>query len=152
MKTIMIIVLILVCGTLGADSWLEVEWTFQFGWIPQGSMILYNSGKEGRKEMAEPFDATFIINAYLFKYFIIGGKVINLFNHHITDSIIPSFSPSGINYVFNIGFNPVENISIIYEHSCFHPIVPYFGEHGLSSMTDGSYNRLYIEIKNKIEF
>lgn len=154
MKYILIIVLIFIATFAGADtpSWLEVEWAFQLGWIPNGNVNFYQPNKS--IDLCEPFDTIFKIDAKLFDFILIGGKCINMFsNKGEPDVSCPiNFLPTGMNYIFNFGIEPIKGISINYEHSCFHPVMPYLPLRPGNPILDGFYDRIYFEIKGKLIF
>jgi hypothetical protein len=149
MKTIMIIALLLVAISASGE-WLDVDFGFQAGWIPKGAVYFYQP--DNRIQLDPSFDATFEINTHVFKYFIIGGKCITLFSFSPTDQNPAAFMPTGMNYLFNFGIEPFENIKIMYEHSCFHPVMPYFPKNHGYPQLDGSFDRIYFEIKMSFDF
>jgi hypothetical protein len=150
MKKIMfVIVLLLVSGFVQADSWLEVEWAFQFGWIPQGAINFYTPASQ-METVANSFDSQFKIDAILFKIMKIGGVCITYFNSSTTNII--TFVPTGMTYKVYIGIEPIKGISIYYEHECSHPVVAYYPMYQGSFNFDKYFDRIYIEIKSKISF
>jgi hypothetical protein len=150
MKKIMfVIVLLLVSGFVQAESWLSVEWAFQFGWIPYGNLSLFSTCSE---LVSEPFDIVFKIDAKIFNFVKIGGNTVSMFNR-IEYGVSPiDFMPTGISYLFYFGIEPIKGISINYEHSCSHPIIPYLSNtFGKAEITAG-YDRIYFEIKGNIDY
>jgi hypothetical protein len=63
-----------------------------------------------------------------------------------------NFYPSGITFLFNAGFYLFPGISLMYEHSCSHPIIPYLPWNSGISILDGGFDRVYLEIKGKINY
>lgn len=149
MKIIMVILMVLVCSMLGAQSWLEVEWTFQAGWIPYGNISLFSTCSE---LVSEPFDIIFKTDIRAFDFIKIGGNVTSMFNK-IEKGVSPvNFMPTGMKYLFYFGVEPIKGISIIYEHSCSHPIIPYLSNtFGIAEISAG-FDRVYFEIKSNVSF
>jgi len=148
MKTIMVIALLLVCFTASAD-WLSVDMAFQAGWIPNGNICFYQTNLF---IPFEPFDAVFNIDMHLFRFIRFGGQIIS--NFSLTNNGLSpiNFTPSGMTYLFFAGFEPVKGLSIIYEHSCSHPVAPYLSlSNGIDAL-DAGYDRVYLELKTHIEF
>jgi|GEM_PF-4101597 len=149
MKKIMVIALIMVASFAGADSWLSVEYGFQIGWVPNGGIAFY---QKNINIDAQPFNTTFDINAILFNFIRIGGKAIIDFSFSTTGKDILNFDPTGLTSLFFAGIEPVKGFSIVYEHSCSHPIVSYMYQEPGKTFLDGGYDRIYIEIKGKVTF
>jgi hypothetical protein len=150
MKTIMIIALLLVAISASAE-WLETEFSFQAGWIPDGNVTFYTPSIY-RIELGQPFDITLSLDSRLFTFIRIGGKCITLFSFHPIEGDTLNFFPTGMNYIVFFGIEPIKGISIIYEHSCFHPVMPYFPQNKGYPSLDGSYGRLYLEINATLSF
>jgi len=139
MKKIMVVLMLFVCFTASAD-WLSVDMAFQ------GNIYFY---QPTMIELMEPFDAVFKIDAKLFNFIKIGGSWTTLFSYCNGSDII-NFFPTGMTYFIYGGIEPIKGISIIYEHSCSHPVAAYF-PYGTFTL-DSSYSRLYIEIKGTFDF
>jgi hypothetical protein len=147
MKKIMfVIVLLLVAGFAQADSWLEVEWAFQFGWIPYGAIFFY---QDNSVMGFEPFNIIFKIDTYIYKIIKIGGSCTTDFN---STKYNFNFAPTGMTYLFYCGFEPIKGISINYEHSCSHPVAPYQNKNNGSPMLDAGYDRIYFELKGTVKY
>lgn len=147
MKKLIVVLILLVAVTGSAESWLEVEWAFQAGYIPYGNISLFSTCSE---LVSEPFDIVFKIDAELFNFIKIGGNVISMFNK-IEYGVSPiNFMPTGTTYLFYFGIEPIKGISINYEHSCSHPIVPYLSNTFGKAEISAGYDRVYLELKSKI--
>lgn len=146
MKKLFIIALMVLAIGANAESWLSVDFAFQAGYIGQGAVQFYQP--KDTKGFA-PFDATFKIDALAFDIFKIGGRCNSMFT---STNYSFDFFPTGIEYMFYAGFQPFKGLSINYEHSCFHPIVPYLDKTQGSTILDGGYDRVYIEIKGTFCF
>jgi hypothetical protein len=155
MKKIMVIVLLLVASFACADSWFSVDFAFQLGWIPQGNLNFYQPNKE-IENLSNSFDAIFKIDAIMFNFIKMGGECCTNFGF-ISDckTVDPiAFNPTGMTYKIYAGFEFVKGLSAIYEHSCSHPVCAYFAPQNGSGnvLLDQSFDRVYIEIKSKIDF
>lgn len=144
-KLIVIIVLLLVAGFAQAQSWLEMEWSMQAGAILSGGISLYEPSLTVGHE---DYHINFILNMLIFDFVKLGGSCNSLFSP--TDNI-NNFAPTGINYLFYIGIEPIKGISIIYEGSCFHPVSAYSNMGG-QEILDAGWRRVYIEIKGKLTY
>lgn len=133
-------------------EWLTILFCFQIGWIPHGEIIYYQPNENVfTGGVYNQFDGTFKIEALAFNLVAIGGEMVSYFsfNNNSSDSI--RFSPMGMTYSVYVGFVLTKNISIMYEHYCTHPIAEYFNIYpGIPSL-DSGYDRIYIEIRGKLE-
>jgi len=150
MKKIILVfaLLIAIISNILADSWLSVDYGFQFGYISNGNIQFY---QKYELEKYAPFDIVFSLDAKLFNFIKIGGKAIINFSFFNGDSPI-NFDPTGLSSFFSAGIEPIKGISIIYEHSCNHPIISYLPFEKGKSILDGGYDRIYFEIKGKVDF
>lgn len=142
-KLIVIIVFLLIAGFAQAQSWLEVEWAIQAGAILSGGVSFYETSLTVGDE---DYHINFIFNILVFNFVKLGGYCNSLFSP--TDNI-NNFCPTGMNYLFYIGIEPIKGISIIYEGSCFHPVSAYSSKGG-NEILDAAWRRIYIEIKGKL--
>jgi hypothetical protein len=51
-----------------------------------------------------------------------------------------------------LGIQFIKGLSIIYEHSCSHPVTPYFQLQGGIPGLNSAYNRVYFELKGTLDF
>jgi hypothetical protein len=132
-------------------SWLTVLFCFQLGWVPDGAIMFQKpwsqNGYAIEWNAPEQFDARIKIDAELFNILIIGGSFVTYFE----DTPKYYFNPTGITFDFIAGIKISENISVFYNHSCSHPIIANFRNNKTYSTIDAFYNRVYIEIKGKLE-
>lgn len=147
-KLIVIIMLLLITGFAQAQNWLEVEYAFQFGWIPMGSIQMYTPYSV---DLLAGFNSVFSIDSIIFNLIKIGGKNITDFSFFQGYSPL-NFWPTGMTYSMYIGIEPIKGISIIYEHGCSHPVAAYAPQHGGEAKLDIGYDRICFEIKGKIVF
>lgn len=148
-KLIVIIMLLLVAGFAQTQNWLEIEYAFQFGYIPYGNISLFSTCSE---LVSEPFDIVFKIDAKLFDFIRIGGNSISMFNKSKYGVSPINFMPTGMTYLFYFGIEPIKGISINYEHSCSHPIMPYLSNTFGKAEISAGFDRVYFEIKGKVKY
>jgi hypothetical protein len=133
-------------------SWLTILFCFQIGWIPNGELIYYQPNKNVfTGGVCNQFDGTFKIDAIAFNIIEIGGKMISYFSFNNNSSTSIRFSPMGMTFSVYFGIMMTENISIRAEHYCTHPQAEYFNIHPGIPSFDSGYDRIYIEIKGKLE-
>jgi hypothetical protein len=152
-KLIVIIMLFVSLAGFAESSWLEVEFAFQAGWIPNGAVHFYNPPDT---IFLNSFDTTFEINANAFDFVKMGGKCVSLFstykdNIHFKNDFI-NFWPTGMTYLVYLGIEPLKGFSIKYEHSCSHPVAIFLPDYPGNPLLDKSYDRIYFELRSKINF
>lgn len=147
MRKIMVVLMVFVCFTASAD-WLSVDMAFQMGWIPNGNLYYYIPNPKAI-ELNNSFDATFQIDALIFNFIKTGGKCIILFSD---TADFMNFCATGMTYFVYAGIEPIKGISIIYEHSCSHPVATYFGDFYGTMHLDSGYSRIYFEIKTSVSY
>jgi len=146
-KIFIVIMLLLVAGFVQAESWLEVEWAFQFGWIPYGNISFYDNYNPRDTFIFNNFDAVFKIDALLFDHIMAGGSITNFFKPNSINIDFINFCPPGITYFVYFGISICKGITIIYEHSCSHPVVANFLNENKLIKLDSAYSRIFIEFK-----
>jgi hypothetical protein len=118
------------------------------GWVPEGFLYFYTP--EHITLLADPFDIVTGIDVKVFNFFLIGESITYNFSKRKDDLF--GFWPSGVTSVTKIGISPIEGISLIYEHSCGHPVIPFFTNHNDKANLDFGYDRIYFELKGRIVY
>ena len=152
-KIIVVVLMVLVAIGASAEDWLSVDFAFQMGWILQGGINFYEPDPIYFKLSPNAFDIVFKIDAKLFDVIKIGGDCTTFFslcNDKLSSSPIV-FWPTGMTYLVYCGIEPFKGFSIVYEHSCSHPVAANFPGYNGDFILDSYYDRIYLEIKGKIK-
>jgi hypothetical protein len=152
MKKIMVFLMILVASVSFASDWLSVEMSFQLGWIPQGNINMYTIGNPINTYLFFPCNIVFKIDTSIYTFIKIGGSCTSYFSFTNKGDSPINFAPTGITYQIYLGVSPTKGISIIYEHSCTHPVLGFLSQYNQDHFISSGYDRIYFEIKGNLSF
>lgn len=146
MKTAwLILVLLLVMSMLFAVDVLSAEFAVEVGWLPQGTLVMYES--KTVYDLSNTFYTLLEARIFLLEHIFVGGGMDSSF-HKAEESI--SFVPEGIDYMFTAGLR-FGILELFYKHNCIHPAPTYIYNRKITPLWEIAHDRIGIRIEGKIK-
>jgi hypothetical protein len=156
----LILVLFLVVPMLFAVDILSAEFALELGWLPQGTLNMYEqTGNQvwyedgyywitevDRYDLSNTFYTLLSTRVYYLECLFLGGSVdVSIHKQQIGHT----FSTDGIDWMAEAGMR-IGILEIFYIHNCIHPAPTYLYSYLFAGKWEASHDRIGIKISGKI--
>ena len=143
-KILTILLLTLVIFPLSATDILSAEFSLELGWLPQGTLAMYESREI--YDLSNTFYTILGSRVYLLESLFAGGSI-DVSMHWANQT----FDTEGIDYMFEAGI-VLGILEIFYKHNCIHPGPTwlYYSRFSFNPLWETAHDRIGIKIEGKI--
>jgi len=141
-RIIVLLVFLIAINSYGLNP-LSVEFSLELGWLPEGTLVMYESWKA--YDLSNMFYVVLASRVNLFEYLFIGGSMdVSLHREGL------EFYPNGIDYMFETGIQ-IGILELFFKHNCIHPAPTWIYFQRMNLKWETWHNRIGIKISGELK-